>query len=234
MIIMKVLSLLLLLHTAFSLHLRSETIQAEYELAEPASSGPAPTASEEVASSGPASGDNNNKSGSKFANMLLKLADQMDGKGGASGPEASKHQNFVKAVLKSAEVLGTHHATKVTLEQVVEAMQKMKKKEPKKLPIKEIVNALRIPPLKPPKKKPDLKKLLGTAVDAVESKLNQLEAVLNQKGSDEEENETANVVEKSVEELNASDLMTGLNKIPPEKLPKPMLIIKPKPGAPIP
>jgi hypothetical protein len=130
--------------------------------------------------------------------------------------------------------LGTHHATKVTLEQVVEAMQKMKKKEPKKLPIKEIVNALRIPPLKPPKKKPDLKKLLGTAVDAVESKLNQLEAVLNQKGSDEEENETANVVEKSVEELNASDLMTGLNKIPPEKLPKPMLIIKPKPGAPIP
>lgn len=105
---------------------------------------------------------------------------------------------------------------------------------PKKLPIKEIVNALRLPPLKPKKKKPDLKKLLGTAVDAVEKKLDQLETVLNQPGSEEEEEETASVVEKSVEELSASDIIKGLNKLHPDKMPKPFLVVKPRPGSPIP
>lgn len=227
----KLLLLLVSLTTTTSLHLRT---QAESGPADPSSSGPAPPASEGLASSGPAAPATNGD-GSNFAATLLKLADHMDGNG-ASGPDGAKHQQFAEAVVKASKIVGTHHATKVTLQQVVEALSKVKKKTdaPKKLPIKEIVNALRLPPLKPKKKKPDLKKLLGTAVDAVEKKLDQLETVLNQPGSEEEEEETASVVEKSVEELSASDIIKGLNKLHPDKMPKPFLVVKPRPGSPIP
>ena len=93
-----------------------------------------------------------------------------------------------------------------------------------------------VPPLKKKKKKPNLKKLVATAVDAVEKKLTQLEAVLNQPSAKEDEDEaTVNVVEKSVEELSASDIITGLEKLSiTPKLPKPMLVIKPRKGQPLP
>ena len=226
---MRILLVLLLVACALGAHLRGN---------ESSSSGPAAPAppASEAASSGPASDGGasaTGSTGSDLANTLLKLADHMEGK-----EIDSEHKKFAEAVVKSANVLGTHHATKVTLQQVVDALKTMKSPPKKVLPIKAIVEALRIPPLKPKKKKPDLKKLLATAINAVEGKLDQLESTLasqSEKATTGEGDETTAGIEKSMEELSSSDMITGLEQLTPESnLPQAQIVIPTRRGAPLP
>ena len=198
------------------------------------SGGPAPPASEESASGAAAVTPSND--GSEIQNTLLKLADQMEGK-----DVDSKHKQLANAIVQSTKILGTHHATKVTLQQVVNALKSMKEekddqKQKTPLPVAAIINALRVPPLqKKKKKKADLKKLLGTAVNAVEGKLNQLDALLAEQATKEITGDANDMVtakvEKSVEELNGLDIISGLEQLTPEsELPKGMVVIPTRRG----
>jgi hypothetical protein len=195
----------------------------------------APPASEDSASgpSGPAKLDQS--AGGQLAATLLKFADQMEGK--ETDPF---HKKLADAVVQATQIVGSHHATKVTLQQVVNVLKSMKEEKNKKkstLPIKAIVEALRVPALKKKKKKkPDLKKLLSTAVNAVEGKLDQLEALLAAQSKKEVTASSGALltkVEKSVEELSGLDMISGLTPLTPEsELPKGMVVVPTRRGQP--
>jgi len=193
----------------------------------------APPASEDSASgpSGPAKLDQS--AGGSLAATLLKFADQMEGK--ETDPF---HKKLADAVVQATQIVGSHHATKVTLQQVVNVLKSMKEEKNKKkstLPIKAIVEALRVPALKKKKKKkPDLKKMLSTAVNAVEGKLDQLEALLAAQSKKEDASGALlTKVEKSVEELSGLDMISGLTPLTPEsELPKGMVVVPTRRGQP--
>jgi hypothetical protein len=163
-----------------------------------------------------------------LAKTLLSMADKLEGKGAAAGTESSAaaggdpaHAAFEDAVLQAVKVLGKHQQTKVTLEQVAAAMRKNEATGSEaggkvgKVTVGQIVAALRLAPLKPKEAPVDKKKLLATAVGAVEAKLDQLaEMLANAKAEDP--------VEKTPEELASHDMQHGLATTPPPALPAPI------------
>ena len=85
-----------------------------------------------------------------------------------------------------------------------------------KVTIRQIVEALRLAPIKPKDPPVDKKKLLATAVGAVEAKLDQLAEMLAKAKADEPS------VEKTPEELASHDMQHGLATTPPPALPAPI------------
>ena len=148
-----------------------------------------------------------------LAKTLLGIADQIEGKSkGSSESEASEPERkaFSDAVLKAVKVLGKSKSKKETLEQVDAALMKDADGNhgvgKSKVTVGQLVEALRLPPLKPKKPPVDKKKLLATAVSAVEAKLDQLSDML----ADSKQENMQEEADKTAEEEASLDMQHGL------------------------
>ena len=166
--------------------------------------------------------EGNKMSGQKelLAKTLLSIADQIQGKskgGRGSGASDPEQNAFSDAVLKAVKVLGKKENRKVALDQVA-ATSKMGQDGvgKSKATVAQLVEALRLPSLKPKKPTVDKKKLLSTAVSAVEAKLDQLSDML----ADSKQENMEKTAEKTAEEEASLDMQHGLNSAPP--LPAPI------------
>ena len=150
-----------------------------------------------------------------LANTLLSIADKLEGKAGAESGADPARAEYEDAVMKAVKLLARHQQTKVTLNQVAAAMQKNSGDgKVGKATVGQIVAALRLDPLKPKDPPVDKKKLLATAVGAVEAKLDQLADMLA--------NAKEEPVDKTPEELASHDMQHGLESAPPPELPPPI------------
>lgn len=174
-------------------------------------------------------GGSSSESKDLLAKTLLSIADRLEGKPGTAGGGARdgvgsgaetgaadrEHAEFEKAVLQAVKVLGKHHQTKVTMEQIAAAMKKNSGAgKVGKVTVGQILAALRLDPLKPKDPPVDKKKLLATAVGAVEAKLDQLASMIA--------NAKADPVDKTPEELASHDMQHGLESAPVPVLPPPV------------
>ena len=85
-----------------------------------------------------------------LAKLLQGLAKKVEGKEkGMSGPASG----LVGAIVHSVRVMGRRHSAKLTMKEIIAALQKKKQAKKPKVSLSQVLDAFRLPPRVPKKKK---------------------------------------------------------------------------------
>jgi len=151
-----------------------------------------------------------------LAKLLQGLAKKVEGKEKAmSGPASG----LVGAIVHSVRVMGRRHSAKLTIKEIISALQKKKQAKKPKVSLGQVLDAFRLPP-RVPKKKKDPKPALVKRIMKVDATIDKLKNMLE---GDEKKNAAA---EETAEELKSREMLEGLPDLKPEEssLPKPIAV----------
>ena len=207
---------LCMLQASFSLRLRGPAEEGG------ASGGSGPSGPEDSSSSGAQGESGGAVNTAALAKLLQGLAKKVEGKEKAmSGPASG----LVGAIVHSVRVMGRRHSAKLTMKEIISALQKKKQAKKPKVSLGQVLDAFRLPP-RVPRKKKDPKPALLNRIMKVDATIDKLKNMLE---SDEKKNAAA---EETAEELKSREMLEGLPDLKPEEssLPKPIAV--PLPPAP--
>lgn len=154
-----------------------------------------------------------------LAKLLQGLAKKVEGGSGASGPAAG----LVTAITHSVRIMGRRHAAKLTMHEMITALNAKKKKKKPKVSLSQILDAFRLPPRKPKRKDP--KPALLKKVKSMEATIEKLQGMLN---GEEKKEEPA---DESMEEVKSREMLENLPDLKPEESSLPKAIPLPLPPA---
>jgi hypothetical protein len=154
-----------------------------------------------------------------LAKLLQGLAKKVEGESGASGPAAG----LVTAITHSVRIMGRRHAAKLTMHEMITALNAKKQKKKPKVSLSQILDAFRLPPRKPKRKDP--KPALLKKVKSMEATIEKLQGMLN---GEEKKEEPA---DESMEEVKSREMLENLPDLKPEESSLPKAIPLPLPPA---